>query len=80
MSSPKLEKIGNQESLTVELPYNQGSATIIYDSIQVNGNRGGSYIVTFSQDVGDDGEIKGGSSQTILDTRTDIITNVIFSN
>lgn len=84
MSREKLVSIGNtNESIFVSLPDNQGSATIIYDSIQVNGNRGGSYIVTFSQDVGDDGEnptIKGGSSKTFLDTDTENITSVIFSN
>ena len=40
----------NNQSIVIDLPYNQGQATIIYKSIVVNG-RGGSYSVDFASDV-----------------------------
>ena len=57
----KLEIIGygnNSNTLTVTLPYNQGTATVKYNSVNVI-NRGGSYTVTFNDAIGYDGTLVG---------------------
>ena len=45
-------------TLTVTLPYNQGTATVKYNSVNVI-NRGGSYTVTFNDAIGYDGTLVG---------------------
>lgn len=55
-----LEIVGHgdeSDTLTVTLPYNQGTATILYDDVNVldKTNYGGSYTVTFNNTVGYDG-------------------------
>lgn len=51
-----LKMIGNAgETIFVTLPDNQGTASVAYNNIEVHDSRGGSYIVTFSQMLGNNG-------------------------
>lgn len=56
LSNPnKLTTIGtNKGSIDIELPSNQGTATITYDNIVVNGDRSGTYTVKFDKTLGID--------------------------
>lgn len=60
----KPSEIGSdsQKTLTVALPYNQGTATIIYNKVKVYGTEsGGSYSISFNKSVGTDcyNEVEG---------------------
>lgn len=48
----------NENTLTITLPYNQGTATVKYNNVNVI-DRGGSYTVTFKNAIGYDGTLVG---------------------
>ena len=71
LETNELQTIGynNTGDLQVTLPYNQGTATIHYNGINVYGtDRGGTYNVTFDKSVGTDGYNPIKASTDIIDS------------
>jgi len=72
LSTDPLQIVGydNKGVLVITLPCNQGTATIMYQSVNVHDARSGSYVITFDKTVGEDGYNPLDASKTLTDDVT----------